>query len=285
MPIPRKLAAGLALASAAAMAMAGIAVAAGIVVVRPSAMDGWVAAPTVVGPTVVFESGPAVPPAGGGSVELAVGADGDEAAQVRNTVFHGTALADVTALKYSTYVDIDGVVGGQAPYIILHLDYDGDLVPDDLLFFEPVYQTAVFFPAFPQAALVLDAWQAWDALSGGWWSLFGTEGAGPGTDVKGLGDILAVEPDATIVNTSSGNGGVRIVAGFGAGAWDGFVGNADAFMVGVSSDTTTYDFEPNLPQRPNKNACKKGGWAGYARADGSPFKNQGDCVQYVNTGK
>jgi len=60
----------------------------------------------------------------------------------------------VTALKYSTYVDIDGVVGGQAPYIILHLDYDGDLVPDDLLFFEPVYQTAVFFPAFPQAALV-----------------------------------------------------------------------------------------------------------------------------------
>ena len=33
------------------------------------------------------------------------------------------------------------------------------------------------------------------------------------------------------------------------------------------------------------NACKKYGWRAVYRADGSSFKNQGDCIQYVNTGK
>jgi hypothetical protein len=35
----------------------------------------------------------------------------------------------------------------------------------------------------------------------------------------------------------------------------------------------------------NANQCKNGGWANYTRGDGSTFKNQGDCIQYVNTGK
>lgn len=34
-----------------------------------------------------------------------------------------------------------------------------------------------------------------------------------------------------------------------------------------------------------KDECKKGGWANLTRADDSSFKNQGDCIQYVNTGK
>jgi hypothetical protein len=35
----------------------------------------------------------------------------------------------------------------------------------------------------------------------------------------------------------------------------------------------------------NKAQCKNDGWQTRFRADGSPFKNQGDCIQYVNTGK
>ena len=35
----------------------------------------------------------------------------------------------------------------------------------------------------------------------------------------------------------------------------------------------------------DKDACKKGGWESLERADGSEFKNQGDCIQYLNTGK
>ena len=34
-----------------------------------------------------------------------------------------------------------------------------------------------------------------------------------------------------------------------------------------------------------KDECKKGGWADLTRANGTHFKNQGDCIQYVNTGK
>ena len=34
-----------------------------------------------------------------------------------------------------------------------------------------------------------------------------------------------------------------------------------------------------------KDQCKNGGWQNYFRADGTSFKNQGDCIQYVNTGK
>lgn len=40
------------------------------------------------------------------------------------------------------------------------------------------------------------------------------------------------------------------------------------------------EFEVNV-----KNDCKNGGWEKLSRDDGSPFKNQGDCIQYFNTGK
>lgn len=35
----------------------------------------------------------------------------------------------------------------------------------------------------------------------------------------------------------------------------------------------------------NASACKNDGWQQLTRANGSIFKNQGDCIQYVNTGK
>ncbi|MDP9281366.1 MAG: hypothetical protein M3P38_04630 [Chloroflexota bacterium] len=34
-----------------------------------------------------------------------------------------------------------------------------------------------------------------------------------------------------------------------------------------------------------KDKCKNGGWQDMTRADDTSFKNQGDCIQYVNTGK
>lgn len=35
----------------------------------------------------------------------------------------------------------------------------------------------------------------------------------------------------------------------------------------------------------SKDSCKDNGWQSLVRSDGSTFKNQGDCIQYVNTGK
>ena len=42
-------------------------------------------------------------------------------------------------------------------------------------------------------------------------------------------------------------------------------------------------FGGNVPTTTDQ--CKKGGWMTSVRGDGSTFKNQGDCMQYVNTGK
>jgi hypothetical protein len=35
----------------------------------------------------------------------------------------------------------------------------------------------------------------------------------------------------------------------------------------------------------NKDQCKNNGWQNVVRANGTTFKNQGDCIQYANTGK
>jgi hypothetical protein len=59
----------------------------------------------------------------------------------------------------------------------------------------------------------------------------------------------------------------------------GLAGYFDNVVVTTTTDSTTYDFEPS------KDVCKDGGWKNFFRPDGSAFKNQGDCVQYVNTVK
>lgn len=191
--------------------------------------------------TIDITPAPAPAPMGDGALRLAVGADGDDAAQARSTNWDGQLLRDLSSLTYWTYVQQDGS-GGQAPYIMLDVDYNGDNVRDDILFFEPLYQSATFFPSDPQPALVVGAWQQWDARDGGWWSLNNTAGAGPGTNVKPLSAILDVQPNARL--TGANGGGVRIVAGFGAPAWNNFIGFADAFAISFNSPITTYDFEP-----------------------------------------
>ncbi len=61
-----------------------------------------------------------------------------------------------------------------------------------------------------------------------------------------------------------------------------------------ATDARASDHDPllvalNLPPMAavpaTKDDCKKGGWKDLTRADGTPFKNQGQCIRYVNTGK
>jgi hypothetical protein len=49
-------------------------------------------------------------------------------------------------------------------------------------------------------------------------------------------------------------------------------------------DWTRFDVIP-MPVPTEKDQCKHDSWMEYFRTDGSSFKNQGDCIQYVNTGK
>jgi hypothetical protein len=49
----------------------------------------------------------------------------------------------------------------------------------------------------------------------------------------------------------------------------------------VNVDGTVYTFD----QPQDKDQCKDGGWQMLTRADGTRFRNQGDCVSYFNTGR
>jgi uncharacterized repeat protein (TIGR01451 family) len=216
------------------------------VVVTPANPQGWqFTASSGVGnvppPASYLAPGFETPPLGIGSVHLTPGQDGNDSAQTRQTLYSGTLLSAITALSYSTFTEVDGS-GGQSPYIILDIDTNGDTTVDDRLFFEPVYQTGAYSgdPVPNQGALVTDTWQTWNARIGGWWS-FNAATFGP--PLVTLDTYIAANPTARIMNPGA-NGGVRIVTGGGAGAWDNYLGAADNFTIGVSGVNTTYDFEP-----------------------------------------
>src|SRR2546430_12836096 len=57
----------------------------------------------------------------------------------RSTLFPYTTLFR-SRLEYSTYVT--NFNNGEAPYILLNIDFDGDTTIDDQIFFEPKYQSA-----------------------------------------------------------------------------------------------------------------------------------------------
>ncbi len=86
---------------------------------------------------------------------------------------------------------------------------------------------------------------------------------------------IDVEPDAAFWNTGvagwyadGGLGGVNIFR-----RDTGWLGYSPAAQFNAFSVATTAD------------DCKNGGWQSVSRADGSGFKNQGDCVSYTRNGK
>ena len=85
-----------------------------------------------------------------------------------------------------------------------------------------------------------------------------------------------MEADAVFWNTKYG--------GFYA---DGGAGGTGTFRhdTNWTPYTPAVRFETSLPVPTSANECKKDGWKILVRSDGSSFKNQGDCIQFVNTGK
>jgi hypothetical protein len=59
---------------------------------------------------------------------------------------------------------------------------------------------------------------------------------------------------------------------------------ADQPFVGIISNVQLGQGE-DAGVATRKDECKNGGWANLTRADDTEFKNQGDCIQYVNTDK
>jgi hypothetical protein len=214
-------------------------------VVSPNSLGCWVVQ-TAGGATATFVAGPGTPPLSTGSLQVNVGANGDDFGMVHCNAYAGTPLASIDELGYCTFTQQDTTPvadGDQTVYLSFRVDYTGDNTEDDRLYFEPEYQHGYTVNVPDQNNNTLLEWQCWNALTGGWWSLNGTAGAGPGADVKTLAQILAVQPNATIVNNGL-FGGVRLIAGGGAGAWDNHIGNTDRLTIGVNGISTTYDFEP-----------------------------------------
>lgn len=69
-------------------------------------------------------------------------------------------------------------------------------------------------------------------------------------------------------------------------AWAaGFTGQLDGLRIELTDGSlATVNFEP-FPVAGQIEACKKNAWMNLYRANGGRFKNQGDCVSYVNTGR
>jgi hypothetical protein len=252
------------------------------VVVTNANLSGWSFRLTSPDGAAEFvEPAPATPPLGQGAAYLYTGSDGSASAEIRSGSYGGTLLSSITSLKYCTYVQQWN--GGQAPYIILRVDTDGNGTTDDLLFFEPEYSNGGYNGSIPaQPAIQLNTWQCWDALAGGWYSVSGFNGSGPGTNVQSWSDLVAAYPAGSKV--AAGTSGIRILVGF-ASPTDVYESYVDAATIGVGGNCITYDFE-EFTEPASAEQCKKGGWQTFSPArPAGPFKNQGDCIQSFNTGK
>jgi hypothetical protein len=255
----------LGLLAVSCLAMAGVAgsgsvAAAGTVTVRPADLNGWVIDPDG---TVAFGflAGPAT--VGTGSLQFGP-IDGTNPANkfIMFAPVDGL-VSDLVSLSYDFYV---GAGSYQHFYTNVYVDSSANGVGTFATFYDCRYDLV---PASGPA---------------GSWSTNGFTATSAWTNVANpLGSC-----PATLAGLPAGSEIIGVVVNGGqSNASDaGLEGGFDNVVVtSVADGTTIYDFEPALPEATSKEQCKKNGWTSVTRADASPFKTQGDCVQYVNTGK
>jgi hypothetical protein len=231
--------------------------------------DNWVLYTRTSASIGTFVVGPVAPPAGIGSIQFET-PTGSDKVFLFNYDHVGTPLAAIDAISYATYRSAGSLQ--QVTALNIQVDYNGS-DPDGFttLVFEPVYNTA-------QGSVVSGQWQNWDAYAGGtaiWWSTRAINGVCATSCYVSWQTIVSANPNATILGgfgVNQGSGNATLVAA------------VDALTLGHAGNTIVYDFEPYEVAK-TQEQCKNGGWQSVTRADGSPFKNQGDCIQYVNTGK
>lgn len=255
------------LAAFAALAFAGPALAATPIVVTPTNTQGWSTADTRPGGAVNFVAD-ATSPAPGGALQLTT--DATTAAKAQYMHAANVPLASVNELSYYTKQVSAAFAGGDASYqLVVCLGGVTGLTCNG-------FTTFVYEP-YENGVVVPGVWQSWDVDAGLMWSsrsvTTGTcvvaAGAG-GAPFYTLSGLQAACPNAVAV-------------GFGVNVGT-FNPSYNVETDLVSFNGQAYDFE--LYQvAGSKEQCKDGGWMSVTRTDGSAFKNQGDCIQFVNTGK
>lgn len=239
-----------------------------IIKVTESDRHGWEKDEQHLG-KIRFTNGPSKPPLHKGSLEFNAPVNGHaRQVRMRNSNYSGILLSSITQLTYSTYVQKAGSKR-DVPLLVLLVDIDGDgkaerdgiedgRIPH--ITFIPRFQNLKDTTGYPvkfgwykpkktndkgirwQHPVRQNAWQTWDVLHGGWvnWTVVNnTVDTSP--SLFSLSSFIAQHPNARIVNDKRG-GGIRIQAG-GPDMSDNFVGNIDAFTIGINGKTTVYDFE------------------------------------------
>ncbi len=251
------------IAAISAMAFAGIASAADRVIVTQNT-SSWTQDDTRAGGTVTFTEEYGAPAGlGDGSLKLTTTLSTADKAGLYTHTMAGMPLADVDTLAYWTYQATTLQPPHAAASYQLQIDANGLETAGGFttLVFEP-YQNVT------QGVIVNGVWQHWDVDAGLFWSSRSTDcgliaGAG-GPPMYTLQQVKTMCPNAVVVGI-----GVNI------GTFNpGYTVATD----GVQFNDTIYDFE--LGRRPaSKDECKNDGWTTF---NDPSFKNQGECIKWVN---
>lgn len=244
-----------------ALALAGVAAAATVVVTQNS--SSWAPMDTRPGGDHEFTEAYGAPAGlGDGSLELTTDATNAAKADYWTFAHAGTPLTGVTDLSYWTYQAATPQAPTAAASYQLQVDLNGAA--------DGGFTTLVYEPYW-NGTVVPASWQQWDVDAGGLWSsrtfTEGTcavvAGAG-GPPLYNLATLQTLCPNAVVggigVNVGTFNPGYTVATD------------------GVQFNDTTYDFEVGRAPA-TKDDCKDGGWMTF---DDPAFKNQGDCVSWVN---
>lgn len=220
----------------------------GTVVVSPGNMRGWAFSNDQTnaacdGAACLLVSGPASPPAGSGSAELATPLSTDGKALVLRD-YKGTRFDAITDLHYATYRQSADAGNNLAIALQFNVDYD---LTDQAT----GYQGRLVYEPYQGAGsnVPQQTWQTWDAKAGKWWgtrasaSVGGVARTNPCVQATPCtwSQLLATFPNVGVHNTY---GAVVLKAG---SSWPGFRGNVDKLTIGIEGVSTTFDFELQEP--------------------------------------
>lgn len=280
----------------------------GTVTITPGNMQDWAfyqEGPTGVGS---FTTGPGTVPMGNGSAQLSVNSTGREI--LATARYAGKPLSEIEQLQYSTY----RLVGNDPLAISLQLDVDYDLTDTNT-----AWQGRLVYEPYMSGTVSADTWQTWDAKAGNWWS----SGA-PGNTVCPQSNPCTMEEVLTAFPNAGIRAEVGLLNLRAGGPWTGgFTGNVDKLVFNdnifdfefsepapTPSPTPSPTVSPTPTPSPTPSPClstangpcvspvpspkavpttadqcKKDGYKTLVTKTGEAFKNQGQCVSYVNTQK
>lgn len=225
------------------------------VVVTPANLQGWTAVEGDGGSRAFVDDASAP---GGSALQLITNDSASAYTEYHHDV--GVALSNVGDLSYATKT-LQGPSYASTSYAV-GLDTSGDGATDVYYVYEPYWQVN-----YGGQALTPDTWQTWDVKSGMFWST----NDGTTEPSHSWADMVADNPEAVVSE----------VAVFQGSSNAEYVVNVDSVVV----NGTLYNFQTSSakPVATSAQQCKSGGWKNVTREDGSTFKNQGQCVAYVQS--